>query len=152
LLDDNTVAALDASDLIFLISKCSLPALRNTQKVLYAFDKLGYSQNKIRAVINRYSRTEDISVKHIEKALNFKVFWTIPNDYKSMIQSIQAGEPLTQKNQPIPLSKSFYDMSAKVLGIELDHKPKPPGGGWLIRSKEPSAKSSPLTTLNLLKS
>jgi MinD-like ATPase involved in chromosome partitioning or flagellar assembly len=119
---------------------------------LCAFDKLGYSKNKIRTVINRYSRAEDISVKHIEKALNFQVFWTIPNDYKSMIQSIQAGEPLTQKNEPIPLSKSFYEMSAKVLGIELDHKPKPPGGGLLIGSKENSAKSSPLTTLNLLKS
>jgi pilus assembly protein CpaE len=152
LLEDNTVAALDASNLIFLISKCSLPALRNSQRVLCAFDKLGYSKNKVRTVINRYSRAEDISVKHIEKALNFQVFWTIPNDYKSMIQSIQAGEPLTQKNQPIPLSKSFYEMSAKVLGIELDHKPKPPGGGLMIGSKEASAKSSPFTTLNLLKS
>jgi pilus assembly protein CpaE len=152
MLDDNTVAALDASDLIFLISKCTLPALRNTQRILYAFEKLGYSQNKVRAIINRYSRTEDISLRHIEKALNFKVFWSIPNDYKSMIQSIQAGEPLTQKNQSIPLSRSFYEMSAKVLGIELDHRPKPPGGGLLIRTKEASTKSRPLTTLNLLKS
>jgi pilus assembly protein CpaE len=145
--EDKTVAALDVSHMVFLISKCNLPALRNAQRVLQVFDKLGYSKHKVRVVVNRYSNTDEIRIKNFEKVLRFKVFWSIPNDFKSMIQSIQTGEPLTQQNLTIPLAKSLYEMSAQVLGIQLDKKPSP-GGGLMI----PASKSLPLTTLDLLKS
>jgi len=149
-IEDNAVAALDASHLVFLISKCNFPALRNTQRVLHVFDKLGYSPNKVRLVINRYSKADDIGLKDVEKALKFKVFWSIPSDFKSIIQSIQLGEPLTLRSQSIPLAKSFYGMSAQVLGIQLEQKPRPPGGDS-IRTKDSATKSLPLTTLDLLK-
>ncbi|MEW5979830.1 MAG: AAA family ATPase [Acidobacteriota bacterium] len=152
LLDDNTVAALDASDLIFLVSKCNLPALRNSQRMLHVFDRLGYSPNRIRVVINRYSNDEGISLKNVEKALNFKVFWHIPNDFKSLIQSIQIGEPLTYKNQSSFLARSFYAMSAEILGIPLDQTPRRgPESRALVRARDAS-KSLHFTTLNLLKS
>lgn len=152
-IEDNTVAALDASHLVFLISKCNLPALRNSQRVLHVFDRLGYSPNKVRIVINRYSKTDDIGIKDVEKALKFKVFWSIPSDFKSIIQSIQLGEPLTLRSQSIPLARSFYEMSAQVLGLQLDHKPKSPGGGLMVGTKDSATKSSlSLTTLDLLKS
>ncbi len=146
--EDKTVAALDASHVVFLISKCNLPALRNTQKVLHVFDKLGYSKRKVRIVINRYSSTDEIRIKNFEKVLRFNVFWSVPNDFKSIIESIQAGEPLTQRSRTIPLAKSFYEMSAQVLGIQLESKSRTPGGGLTM----PERKSLPLTTLDLLKS
>jgi pilus assembly protein CpaE len=146
--EDKTVAALDVSHIVFLISKCSLPGLRNAQRVLHVFDRLGYSKNKVRVVVNRYSNTDEIRLKNVEKVLKFDVFWSIPNDFKSIIQSIQAGEPLTQRSRTIPLAKSFYEMSARVLGIQLEKTPKTPGGGLMI----PAKKNLPLTTLDLLKS
>jgi pilus assembly protein CpaE len=146
--EDKTVAALDASHIVFLISKCNLPALRNTQKVLHLFDKLGYSKHKVRVVVNRHSNTDEIRIKNVEKVLRFNVFWSIPNDFKSIIESIQAGEPLTQRSRTIPLAKSFYEMSAQVLGIQLETKSRKPGGGLTI----PARKPLPLTTLDLLKS
>jgi pilus assembly protein CpaE len=150
-LNNLVVSALDSSHLIFLISKCSLPALRNAQRVLHGFEKLGYSPNRIRVLINRYLKGEDVSVKEVEKALNFKVFWSIPNDYKSLIRSIQSGEPLTLQTSSTPLAKSFYDMSAEVLGIKIQHHPGSPGGGLLVKAKDAASKSIPLTTLDLLK-
>ena len=146
--EDKTVAALDVSHIVFLISKCNLPSLRNAQRVLQVFDKLGYSKNKVRVVVNRYSNTDEIRLKNVEKVLRLDVFWSIPNDFKSIIQSIQAGEPLTQRSRTIPLAKSFYEMSARVLGIQLEKTRKTPGGGLMI----PAKKSLPLTTLDLLKS
>ncbi len=151
-LDESTVAALDSSHLIFLISKCNLPALRNTQRVLHVFDQLGYPRNKVRLLVNRYSKSEDVGLKYIEKCLSFKVFWAIPNDFKSVIQSIQLGEPLTHRNQTVPLARSFYDLSAQVLGIQVDSGPTSPGGGLMVRARDSAAKSLPLTTLNLSKS
>jgi pilus assembly protein CpaE len=146
--EDKTVAALDVSHIVFLVSKCSLPALRNAQRVLHVFDKLGYSKTKVRLIVNRYSNTDEIRLKNVEKVLRFDVFWSIPNDFRAIIQSIQAGEPLTQRSRTIPLAKSFYEMTARVLGIQLEKMPRTPGGGLMI----PATRSLPITTLNLLKS
>jgi pilus assembly protein CpaE len=150
-LNDLVVSVLDSSHVIFLISKCSLPALRNAQRVLHGFERLGYSASRIRLLLNRYQKGQDISIKEVEKTLGFQVFWSIPNDYKSLIRSIQSGDPLTLQSSSIPLAKSFYEMSAQVLGIPIESNPKS-GGGFLVRAKETANKSLPLTTLNLLKS
>jgi pilus assembly protein CpaE len=146
--EDTSVAALDVSHIIFLISKCSLPGIRNTQRVLHLFDRLGYSKSKVRVVINRYSSTDEIRLNNVEKVLKCDVFWSVPNDFKSIIQSIQAGEPLTQQGRTIPLARSFYEMSARVLNIQLDKRPKAPRGGSMV----PATKTPHFTTLDLLKS
>jgi pilus assembly protein CpaE len=150
-LNSLVVSALDSSHVIFLVSKCSLPALRNTQRVLHGFEGLGYSPERVRIVINRYLKGEGVSLKEVEKVLGFRVFWSIPNDYRSFIRSIQSGEPLTLQNDSIPVAKSFYDMSAEVLGIKIQQNPKSPGGGLRSGAKA-RAEKLPLTTLNLLKS
>jgi pilus assembly protein CpaE len=149
-LNQLVVSALDSSHLIFLISKCSLPALRNAQRVLHGFEQLGYSSERIRVVINRYLRGQDVSLREVEKALSFRVFWSIPNDYRNLIRSIQSGDPLTLQAKETALAKSFYDMSAEVLGIKIQDHPRIPGGGLLAGAKD-SAKSLPLSRFNLLK-
>lgn len=152
ILSEAVVTALDASHLIFLVSKCNLPSLSNVQKVLHGFQRLGYSQSRIRLLINRYDREEGISIKEIEKAVTFKVFWCIPNDYKTAIRAIQSGNPLTTAHyQATPLAISFYAMSAQVLGIKVEDQPQPPKEGLVVQIKESSKKSLALTTLNLLK-
>jgi pilus assembly protein CpaE len=117
-LGDPITAALDVSDLIFLVSKCTLPAIRNTQRILQVFDQLAYAKNCIRLLINRYCKDDEISLKDLEEALRFKVYWAIPNDYKPLIQSIELGEPLTCQSVSLPLSKVLYDMSAHVLAVD----------------------------------
>ena len=150
-LNDLVVSVLDSSHIIFLISKCNLPALRNAQRVLHGFERLGYSSSRIRLLLNRYQKGQDVGIKEVEKTLGFQVFWSIPNDYKSLIRSIQSGDPLTLQSSSIPLARSFYEMSAQVLGIPIESHPKS-GGGFLVRAKDTANKSMPLTTLNLLKS
>jgi pilus assembly protein CpaE len=149
-LNQIVVSVLDSSHVIFLISKCNLPALRNAQRVLHGFERLGYSSNRIRLLLNRYQKG-DVSIREVERLLGFQVFWSIPNDYKSLIRSIQSGDPLTLQTNLIPLAKSFYDLSAQVLGIPIESHPKS-GGGFLVGARNTAEKSMPLTTLKLLKS
>ena len=139
-LNDLVVSVLDSSHIIFLISKCNLPALRNAQRVLHGFERLGYSSSRIRLLLNRYQKGQDVGIKEVEKTLGFQVFWSIPNDYKSLIRSIQSGDPLTLQSSSIPLARSFYEMSAQVLGIPIESHPKS-GGGFLVRAKDTANKS-----------
>ena len=103
--------------------------------MLHGFEGLGYSPDRVRIVINRYLKGEDVSLKGVEKVLGFRVFWSIPNDYKSFIRSIQSGEPLTLQNDSIPVAKSFYDMSAEVLGIKIRAVSQIPWRRFAERSK-----------------
>ncbi len=152
ILSEFVVTALDASHMIFLVSKCNLPSLSNVQKVLHGFQRLGYSESRIRLLINRYNREEGISIKEIEKAVNFKVFWCIPNDYKTAIRAIQLGNPLTTSQyQATPLAISFYAMSSQILGIRVEYKPQSPKEGLVVQIKESSTKSLALPSLKLLK-
>jgi pilus assembly protein CpaE len=141
-LDENSVAALDASHLIFLISKHDLPSLRNTQRLLGAFEKLGYTANRVRLLINRYSNNGGVSLKTIERALGYNVFWSITNDFRSLVQATALGEVLTEKKQPIPLVKAFYELSAEVLGMRSDRQLDHRSDTFLMRLRDSAAKST----------
>lgn len=121
-LNDNVVSALDAADLIFLVSKCDLPSLRNDQKILQVFSRLGYSLDKVKLLMNRTEK-HDLSRIDVRRILNFEVFWNLPSDFRSVIQSIHQGRPLTQEDQSSPLSKSFSALANQIHGISNIDKP-----------------------------
>ncbi len=147
-LESNGVAALDLSDSIFLISKCNLPALRNAQRFLHVFSRLGYVQNKIRILVNRHSRNDGINLPQIERALGHKIFCTIPNDFKSVVSSLQRGVPLTASTQELPFTKILYNLSAQILGILVERQAKPASAGLVDRIQEELRESAMLTILN----
>ena len=145
-LDANAAAALEVSHLIFLIGHGSLPALRNAQRILQAFEGLGYSEKRVRLLINRYGRDETLSLKEIGKFLDFSVFWALPNDFTAIRQSLELGEPLAQQPSSIPLAKTFDELSAEVLGMPHLPQPKQPSrGGVLALEKGPATQSLSLT-------
>ncbi|PYV42248.1 MAG: hypothetical protein DMG06_14600 [Acidobacteria bacterium] len=144
-LDENAAATLETSHLIFLISQSNVPALRNAQRLLLALEGRGYSESRVRLLINRYSGNEEIGLKEIEKFVGLKVFWTIPNNFNSLMQSIRLGEPLAQQTLSIPLAKTFYELSGKVLGIQSQRQLKPSRGSILGLEKDAPARSLSLT-------
>lgn len=121
-LNDNVVSALDAADLIFLVSKCDLPSLRNDQRILQVFSRLGYSLDKVKLLMNRTEK-HDLSRIDVRRILNFEVFWNLPSDFRSVIQSIHQGRPLTHEDQSSPLSKSFSALANQIHGISNIDKP-----------------------------
>jgi hypothetical protein len=104
---------LDSSHIIFLISKCNLPALRNAQRVLHGFERLGYSASRIRLVVNRYQKGQDLSLKEVEKSWDFKFSGRFRMTTKRSFAQFSRVIPLTLQTNSIPLAKSFYDMSAQ---------------------------------------
>lgn len=123
-LNDNVVSALDAADLIFLVSKCELPSLRNDQRILQVFSRLGYSLDKVKLLMNRTEK-HDLSRIDVRRILNFEVFWNLPSDFRSVSQSIHQGRPLTQEDQISPLSKSFSALAGQIHGISNMDKSLP---------------------------
>lgn len=112
--DGKNIASLDNSDLILLMTVANLPALRNTQRCLELFDKLGYESDKTKIVINRFMENDEIKEKDVEKVLSRKVYWKIPNNYFAIMSAINKGIPVSEVNSDTNISQSYKGLAKYI--------------------------------------
>ena len=112
--EGKNIAALDNSDLVLLVSVANLPALRNTQRCLELFDKLGYDKEKVKIVINRYMENDEIKEADVEKVLSKKIYWKIPNNYFAIMTAINKGIPVSEINDSTNIARSYKDLAQYI--------------------------------------
>ncbi|MEM0950952.1 MAG: AAA family ATPase [Cyanobacteria bacterium P01_H01_bin.74] len=121
--DNKTLSAMDLADNILMVSMVNLPSIRNSQRLLRLFDRLGYSRKKIKLVLNRYMPDEEITVDDVEETLEHQVFWRIPNNYMVVMTAINRGVPITAIENSKSLGKNFLELAHKLTGV-LTEAPK----------------------------
>lgn len=112
--DGKTITALDNSDMVFLVTIVNLPALRNCQRCLDLFEKLGYDEEKIQIVINRYMENDEIKEDDVEKLLNREIYWKIPNNYFSLMAAINKGVLVSEMNASSNVAQSYRELAIHV--------------------------------------
>lgn len=112
--DGKTITALDNSDLILLISVVNLPAIRNCQRCLDLFERLGYEKEKTKIVLNRYMENDEIKVEDVEDVLGQHVYWKIPNNYFTIMSAINKGIPVNMVNAESNISQSYRELAAML--------------------------------------
>ncbi len=112
--DGKNIAALDQSDMIMLVTSANLPALRNTQRCLELFGKLGYDKEKTQIVVNRYMENDEIKEADIEKVLSRKIYWKVPNNYFAIMSAINKGVPVSTANGNSNLAQSYRDLAQYI--------------------------------------
>lgn len=112
--EDKTITVLDNSDLILLVTIVNLPAIRNCQRCLDLFDRLGYEKEKIQIILNRYMENDEISVEDVESVLGKKVYWKIPNNYFTIMSSINKGIPIGVINPDSNIAKSYRELASSI--------------------------------------
>lgn len=130
--DERALTVMDMSDMIILVGVLTLPAIRTIQKSLAVFHDLGYGKDKVKLIINRSGANEDIKANYAEDTLNYPISWVIPNEYQTVVTSINRGIPLVTLAPASSITKSFSDM---VRGIERVFYPK------LVREEKEEKKS-----------
>lgn len=106
--------ALEYSDLIFLVSIVNLPAIRNCQRCLELFDKLGLAEDKVQILVNRYMENDEIKAEDVEEALGKKIYWKIPNNYFTMMSAINKGVPVASVNPDSNVALSCKNLALMV--------------------------------------
>jgi pilus assembly protein CpaE len=91
-----------------------LPALWRTQR-LFGFLQTVCDTDKLRLVLNRSRKTDQITEREIQKALKHPVYWQIPNDYQACIEAINSGRPLVSGNHS-ELSRSYRELAYRLTG------------------------------------
>src|SRR5262249_22611352 len=125
-----TITAFDCADQIFIVSLGDLPSLRNTLRCLQTLERMGYKQDRIKILVNRFDKRQDITLKDMENALGYPVFWTFPNDYQAVITSINTGTPLFDSDSSV-VARSIADFTRKVSNVQPDVKNGHREKSWL---------------------
>jgi pilus assembly protein CpaE len=99
------------------VTQLTVPALRSTQRTLALCRRLGYTDQKLCVVVNRFQSGEVLSVRDATDLLKIDVFWKLPNDYKLTAAAVNRGVPVVEENPTAKLSKSFAQLAAKLGGM-----------------------------------
>jgi pilus assembly protein CpaE len=115
--DEVNIKGLDEADKILTVSTLDIPSIYNTKRCLDLFQRMGYGNEKVLLILNRYSTFEEIDVELIEKSLNYPVFWRIPNQsYSQILKSINAGIPISMMMPQSKISVNFFNIAKRLNG------------------------------------
>jgi pilus assembly protein CpaE len=131
-LDAVALKALDMADHINAVLQLDLPYIRHATRLKSVFAELGYSAGKVRWVVNRYMGKEDITLSDAER-LVAEAFWTVPNDRRVALASVNQGIPVFRFAPRSALAKSLVDWANHLVPGHVEPK------GWfrlLRRSAE----------------
>lgn len=135
-LDEITLKVMDISDDILLICVQNLPCLANVRRFLENIRHAeGSLDEKIKLVVNRHLAESDLVVDDMEKTLDMKSFWTIPNDYKTTLAAINQGKTLGEIGPKTAIVKNIADLAASLAPVDEEQKKKRFFGLKLLQGK-----------------
>jgi pilus assembly protein CpaE len=95
-LNDQNLELTRYSDQVYIVTVAEVSALRNVVRHIDYFTKNQVDPGKIRIVLNRHHKRGLISDAEIEKAIQKKIFWKVPNQYAQVLKTINGGDPVAQ--------------------------------------------------------
>ena len=119
IIDETSVSIINNSDLILLIGMLNLASIRNMQKCRELFDNMGYKNDKIKLIINRYIENSEISTKDIEKTVGKEIFQKIPNNYLTLIDAINIGKTVKEINPQSNIAKAYDNLAKEIINTDF---------------------------------
>lgn len=105
---------LNQAGTILLVAQTDVPSLWSLERQISALTALDRDPDRIRIVINRWSRGDEPSLKSLEKNLRRSVFARLPNDYSQVNEATNRGIPLF-KNHNNPLMAQVHRMVTQLV-------------------------------------
>lgn len=113
--DESNVSIFNYTDLILLLTTTNSTSIKNCLKTYELFDKIGYSNDKIKLIVNRFIESEKSSLEIIQK----NIFATIPNNYLTLIDSINLGQNVGEVNPQSNIAKAYKKIAQEILNIDF---------------------------------
>jgi len=108
-LDEINLGIMDVANIIFVVMTADLPCLKNVRLVLETIGHLGYSEDKVRLMLNRSNAFTGINVKNAESALKRRIDYQLINEYRSAIGALNSGAPFMYTKADSVLGKNVLE-------------------------------------------
>ncbi|MBT8138054.1 MAG: AAA family ATPase [Gammaproteobacteria bacterium] len=116
-LDYIVAAAIEQADQHLVVMEQSVAALRETLRLLDLLgSEFGIGDTQIRVVINRHWKNASVSERQIRKNLGEFEIACIPNDFRSVSESLDIGVPVVSHARGSAAAKSLRRLGELVTG------------------------------------
>lgn len=114
LLTDVTLATIDVSDLIVLVTTQDIPSIKNCRLFLDLLQTLGVERDRILFVMNRFDKRINITPERVAENLKQEVSLTIPLDEATATKAVNRGVPFALDNKNQPVARGVLSLAENV--------------------------------------
>jgi len=113
-LTDEVLAAIDASDLVVLLTTQDIPAIKNARLFFDLARILNISSKRILFVMNRFDKRIGITPEKVSESFKHEISAVLPLDERVVIPSINRGIPFILADKSKPISKAILGLAESV--------------------------------------
>jgi pilus assembly protein CpaE len=113
-LNDVTLAAIDMSDLIVLVSTQDIPSIKNCRHFLDLSQTLGMDRERILFAMNRYDKRINITPERVAENLKQEVSSVIPLDEATVMKAVNRGVPFVLESRNSAASRGILSLAESV--------------------------------------
>ncbi len=127
ILTDITLSAIDASDVVVLITTQDIPAIKNARLFLDLLQTMGVEREHIVFVMNKFDKRIAITPDKVGENLKQEVKVVIPMDERTVIPSVNRGVPFMLDNKAQPVARGVLGIAeavrAQLAALDLNEIP-----------------------------
>jgi pilus assembly protein CpaE len=121
-LTEATLAAIDVSDLIILVTTQDIPAIKNCRLFLDLLQTMGVERDRILFVMNRFDKRINITPERVAENLKQEVASVIPLDEQVVTKAVNRGVPFVLDGKTQLSARGIFALAesvrARVAAIE----------------------------------
>jgi len=111
---DPCLAALDAAEVVILVTTQEISAIRSTHSFLDLWDVMGLRKDRILLTLNRYQKLRTITPEKISDRLKVPIPVTIVEDEATVYRSLNLGIPFMVDRGDTSVAKSIKEITEQV--------------------------------------
>jgi pilus assembly protein CpaE len=116
-IDHLTGITLEQADRVYIVVQQSLSHLKDASRLARILrDELGVRGESLQVVVNRYNKSDPITLRDIATALRCSELQKLPNDFSIVSQSQNTGVPLDLHAPRAPITLALQELSKELLG------------------------------------
>ena len=121
-LTEHTLAAIDVSDLIILVTSQDIPSIKNSRLFLDLLQTMGIERDRVLFTMNRFDRRINITPDRVAENLKQEISSVIPLDEQTVVKAVNRGVPFVLEGKNQPAGRGILSLAenvrAKALALE----------------------------------
>ena len=113
-IDPLSISVLDHSDRICVVVQPAIPFGRPGRRLLDILRALHYPADKVRLVLNRAGRKDEMPRATMEEIFGMKAAFVLPDDPAAVDEAISHGEPLAKLSRRSAMTRALQAMATQL--------------------------------------
>ncbi|GLU30954.1 AAA family ATPase [Trinickia caryophylli] len=110
-----SMLALDRSDEIHMVLQASMPHVRAGRRLREILGSLGYGNDRLRLLLNRYSRELERSRTALEEVVDLTPYQVLPDDTAVVTEALDEGVPVSTIKRNCALSRALQQLAENIV-------------------------------------